>query len=152
MVTFQDRPASSPANPSLANRYGRPKRGVGPKGKKVLAVMALAAGAGLMAWVATSNAAGSVTFKDVSFSTVDATLTEVDFQVTRDPDKDVVCALKALDSKYAIVGWKVVKVPADAGAAGREAARTVTQRAEIRTESLAATGVVDNCWVPDVPD
>lgn len=102
-----------------------------------------------MAWIATSNAIGSVTFKDVSFNIVDGTQTEVDFQVTRDPDAHVLCSVKALDSKYAIVGWKVVDIPAGAVEGSGNSGRTVTQRAVLRTESLAATGVVDNCWVPE---
>lgn len=114
-----------------------------------MAAVALAAGVGLMGWIATSNAAGAVTFKDVSFTTVDATQTEVDFQVTRDSGTEVKCAVKALDSKYAIVGWKVVDVPAGAVAGTGDSGRTVAHRTVLATESLAATGVVDNCWVPD---
>lgn len=111
--------------------------------------VALATGVGFMAWIATSNATDSVTFKDISYSTVDATQTEVDFQVTRDSSTAVKCAVKALDSKYAIVGWKVVDIPTGAVEGSSDSGRTLAQRAVIRTESLAATGVVDNCWVPD---
>ncbi|MEE2521611.1 DUF4307 domain-containing protein [Pseudarthrobacter sp. J75] len=114
-----------------------------------MAAVALAAGVGFMAWVALSNATGAVTFKDISYSTTDATQTEIDFEVTRDSGTAVKCAVKALDSKYAIVGWKVVDVPAGAVEGANDSGRTVAQRAVVRTESLAATGVVDNCWVPD---
>lgn len=106
-----------------------------------------------MAWVSTSSATSSVTFKDIGYSTVDATQAQVDFQVTREPGTAVKCAVKALDSKFAVVGWKVIDIPPaqpesrqDQGADG---GRTTAQRAVLRTESLSVSGIVDNCWIPD---
>ncbi len=101
-----------------------------------------------MAWVSTSSAVSEVTFKDVGFSTIDATAAEVDFQVTRDPGTTVQCAVKALDSKFAIVGWKVVDIPPGQPEATADGGRTVSQRVSLRTESLSVSGVVDDCWVP----
>ncbi len=100
-----------------------------------------------MAWVSTSNAASDVTFKDVGFSTIDATAAEVDFQVTRDPETAVKCAVKALDSKFAVVGWKVVDIPPGAANGTADGGRTVSQRVALRTESLSVSGVVDACWI-----
>jgi hypothetical protein len=154
MVTTEDKSGTpQPADISLANRYGGPKRGLSAKTKRLAGVAALAAGIGFMAWVSTSSATSSVTFKDIGYSTVDATQAEVDFQVTREPGTAVKCAVKALDSKFAVVGWKVIDIPPaqpesqqDQGADG---GRTVAQRAVLRTESPAVSGVVDNCWIPD---
>jgi hypothetical protein len=101
-----------------------------------------------MAWVSTSNAASAVTFKDIGFSTVDATQAEIDFQVTREPGTAVKCAVKALDSKFAVVGWKVVDIPLGEADNTADGGRTVSQRVALRTESLSVSGVVDNCWVP----
>jgi hypothetical protein len=94
----------------------------------------------------------SVTFKDVGYRTVDATQTELDFQVSRDPGTAVKCAVKALDSKFAIVGWKVVDIPSAPAAGGAESpdgGRTVALREVLRTESQSVSAVVDSCWVPD---
>lgn len=138
-----------PAHTSLANRYGTQKRGLPPRTRRIVAGAALAAGIGFMAWVSTSSAVSGVTFKDIGYSTVDATLAEVDFQVTRDPGTAVKCAVKALDSKYAVVGWKVVDVPGTAAEGAPDGGRTVAQRVTVRTESPSVSGVVDSCWRAD---
>jgi hypothetical protein len=106
---------------------------------------------GFLAWVSTSSAMSSVTFKDIGYSTVDATQIEVDFQVTREPGTAVQCAVKALDSKFAIVGWKVVDIPPapESGqGAVTDGGRTVALREVLRTESQSVSAVVDSCWIP----
>ena len=102
-----------------------------------------------MAWISTSNATDSVTFKDIGYSTPDATLAEIDFQVTKDPATAVKCSVKALDSKFAVVGWKVVDIAPNAANASADGGRTTAHRATVRTESAAVSGVVDSCWIPD---
>jgi hypothetical protein len=111
-------------------------------------VAGLAVGVGFMAWVSTSSAVSAVSFKDIGFSTVDATQAEIDFQVTREPGAAVKCAVKALDSKFAVVGWKVVDIPPGEADQTADGGRTVSQRVTVRTESLSVSGVVDSCWVP----
>ena len=140
---------SPPADTSLANRYGGQKRPLSGAAKRGIAVAGLAAGVGFMAWVSTSSAASGVTFKDIGFSTVDATQAEVDFQVTREPGTAVKCAVKALDSKFAVVGWKVVDIPPGEADKTADGGRTVAQRVALRTESPSVSGVVDNCWTPE---
>ncbi|MDQ0822163.1 hypothetical protein QFZ79_004542 [Arthrobacter sp. V4I6] len=149
-MTSEDQPAApAPASTSLANRYGGQKRTLTGKAKRSLLVAALAAGIGFMAWISTSNATGSITFKDIGFSTPDATLANVDFQVTKDPATDARCAIKALDAKFAVVGWKVVDVGPNAADEGTDGGRTTAHRVVVRTESQAVSGVVDSCWIPD---
>ena len=145
-MTSPDQPATSaPADTSLANRYGAKKRAL-PRGlKRTVAGVALAGGIGFLAWVSTSNSLSDGSFKDLGYSTTDAAAAEVDFQVTREPGTAVKCAVKALDSKYAIVGWKVVDIPATTEEAF-DGGRTVSQRVALRTESLSVSGVVDDCW------
>ncbi|MET1021584.1 MAG: DUF4307 domain-containing protein [Arthrobacter sp.] len=149
-MTSKDQPAATaPASPSLANRYGGQKPTLSGKAKRIILIVALAAGMAFMAWISTSNATGSVTFKDIGYSTPDATLAEIDFQVTKDPATAAKCSVKALDSKFAVVGWKVVDVPPNAADAGTDGGRTTAHRATVRTESPAVSGVVDSCWIPD---
>ncbi|TQJ40226.1 uncharacterized protein DUF4307 [Arthrobacter sp. SLBN-112] len=148
-MTSPDQPAqSAPADTSLANRYGAKKRRLSPRAARVAIGLALTAGIGFLAWVTTSNSLSGVTFKDVGYSTSDATLAEVDFQVTREPGKSVKCAVKALDSKFAVVGWKVVDIPPSAADGTADGGRTVAQRVTLRTESESVSGVVDSCWIP----
>ena len=149
-MTSPDQPApSGPANTSLANRYGAKKRRLSPAAKRAIGGIGLAAGIGFMAWVSTSNSLSTVSFKDIGYATTDATVAEVDFQVTREPGTAVKCAVKALDSKFAVVGWKVVDVPPSQAEETADGGRTVSQRVSVRTESLSVSGVVDSCWIPD---
>ncbi|MEV4990462.1 DUF4307 domain-containing protein [Pseudarthrobacter sp. LMD1-1-1.1] len=148
-MTSPDQPAqSAPADTSLANRYGAKKRRLSPRAARLAIGVALAVGIGFLAWVTTSNSLSGVTFKDVGYSTTDATLAEVDFQVTREPAKPVKCAVKALDAKFAVVGWKVVDIPPSAADSTPDGGRTVAQRVTMRTESASVSGVVDSCWIP----
>ena len=148
-MTSPDQPAHpAPADTSLANRYGAKKRRLSPTAARVAVGLALTAGIGFLAWVTTSNSLSGVTFKDVGYSTTDATVAEVDFQVTREPGKPVKCAVKALDSKFAVVGWKVVDIPPSAADGTADGGRTVAQRVTLRTESESVSGVVDSCWIP----
>jgi len=146
-VTSEEQPAA-PAPTSLANRYGGQKRVLGRKAKRNILLAALAAGIGFMAWVSTSAATESVTFKDIGYSTPDATAAEIDFQVTKNPGTAAKCAVKALDSKFAVVGWKVIDVGANAPDAGADGGSTTVHRLTIRTESQSVSAVVDNCWIP----
>ncbi|MFP3463265.1 DUF4307 domain-containing protein [Arthrobacter globiformis] len=151
MTTEDKSGTSQPADISLANRYGRPKRRLSRKAGRWAVIAALVIGMGFLAWVSTSNSMASVTFKDIGYRTTDATQAEVDFQVTREPGTAVKCAIKALDSKFAVVGWKVVDIPpVDQSAQGQSAdgGRTLAQRVVLRTESQAVSGVVDSCWIP----
>ncbi|BCW66192.1 hypothetical protein NicSoilB4_09550 [Arthrobacter sp. NicSoilB4] len=149
-MTSKDQPAApAAASPSLANRYGGQKRSLSGKAKRIILVVAIAAGMAFMAWISTSNATESVTFKDIGYSTPDATLAEIDFQVTKEPATTAKCSVKALDSKFAVVGWKVVEIPPNAADAGSDGGRTTAHRTTLRTESQAVSGVVDSCWIPD---
>ena len=147
-MTSEDQPAA-PATTSLANRYGGQKRALTRKGKRNILIAALAVGVAFLAWVSISAATASVSFKDIGYSTRDATLTEIDFQVTKDPATDAKCAVKAMDSKFAIVGWKVVDIGPNATDAGTDGGHTTAHRAQLRTESQAVSAVVDSCWIPD---
>jgi hypothetical protein len=149
-VTSEDQRADNgPPDTSLANRYGRQKRAWTAKTKRVMVVSALLVAIAFMAWISTSLSTETVTFKDVGYSTPDATQAVIDFQVTKERDAEVKCAVKALDSKFAIVGWKVVDVGPNGPDVGSDGGRTTAHRVVLRTESQAVSGVVDSCWIPE---
>ncbi len=147
-MTSEEQPAA-PAPTSLANRYGGKKQALGGKAKRNILIAALAAGIGFLAWISTSAATDAVSFKDIGYSTPDATLAEIDFQVTKNPETAAKCAVKALDAKFAVVGWKVVDIGPNAADAGPDGGRTTVHRVEVRTESQSVSSVVDSCWIPD---
>lgn len=92
------------------------------------------------AWIAAPSPGGDVSFKDVGFSIPDAGTARVDFQITKDPEATVVCALQALNESYAVVGWKQVTI-------GPSEETTTGHRVSVRTDSLGVTGGVNACWL-----
>jgi hypothetical protein len=54
-----------------------------------------------------------------------------------------------MDSKFAVVGWKVVEIGPNQPKDGADGGSTTSQRSVLRTESPAVAGVVDNCWIVD---
>ncbi|GAA2858550.1 DUF4307 domain-containing protein [Paenarthrobacter ilicis] len=149
-MTSED-PKATQVSPdtSLANRYGGKKRAMTRKTKRNILIGALAVGIAFAGYIATGSAQAPVTFKDVGYSTVDATQSEVDYQVTKYPGATAKCAVKALDSKFAVVGWKVVEIGPNAPEEEADGGRTTIQRTVLRTESPAVSGVVDSCWIVD---
>ncbi|MCX6497717.1 MAG: DUF4307 domain-containing protein [Arthrobacter sp.] len=148
-MTSEEQPApTAPAPTSLANRYGGQQRALGRKARRAILAAGLVVGIGFLAWVSTSAASESVSFKDIGYSTPDATVAEVDFQVIKNPGTAAKCAVKALDSKFAVVGWKVVDIGPNAADAGADGGRTTVHRATVRTESQSVSAVVDGCWIP----
>ncbi|SDW08047.1 protein of unknown function [Arthrobacter sp. cf158] len=119
------------------------------KTKRNIIIAALVIGIAFAAYVATGSAQAPVTFKDIGYSTVDDTQAEVDYQVTKYPGATAKCAIKALDSKFAVVGWKVVEIGPNDPQDDPDGGRTTVQRTVLRTESPSVSGVVDGCWIVD---
>ncbi|WP_028266398.1 DUF4307 domain-containing protein [Arthrobacter sp. MA-N2] len=136
-----------PATTSLANRYGSQKRAFGGKTKRNIVIAVLLVAVVFLFWATTSSSQSSVSFKDVGYSATDSTQSDVDFQVTKSPDATAKCAIKAMDSKFAVVGWKVVEIGPNAPKDGADGGQTTAQRTVLRTESAAVSAAVDNCWI-----
>ena len=88
----------------------QPKARLRGKTKRNIVIAVLLVVIGLLFWVTTSSSQSSVTFKDIGYSATDATQLSVDFQVTKNPGATAKCAIKAMDSGFAVVGWKVVQI------------------------------------------
>lgn len=138
--------SDSPAAPSLTNRYGTPKRGVSKKTQMILLAIAAVLSVSWVLWAVMGGNTG-VSQKLLSYNVVDGTMTTVDLALTKDPAATAQCAIKAMNSTYAVVGWKVITVGPNGKDAGSENGRTTTVRGELRTDSLAVTGVVEKCWI-----
>lgn len=138
--------SDSPAAPSLVNRYGTPKRGVPKRTQKILLIIAAVLSLSWVLWTVVGGNAG-VSQKILSYNVVDSTMTTVDLAITKDPAQTAQCALKAMNDTYAVVGWRVITIGPNGTEDGSENGRTTTVRGELRTDSLAVTGVVENCWI-----
>lgn len=144
-------PSTQTPGDVLAQRYGSghrtvarlPRRGPSRRGWLVIAAVATLVSAAFVVWIVLGRAQAPA-FKDVSFEIQDAGHTYADFDLTKDPDQTVTCAVRALNEQYAVVGWNEVtigEVPQD-----ELVGRTSTHRVPVRTTNQATTAGVDSCW------
>jgi hypothetical protein len=104
----------------------------------VIGTLGCAVGVGLAVWLGLASSLGQVTWDDTGYRVVDDRTVTVDFDVHRAPGQAVQCQVRALDQSFGVVGVVDVSIPAGQ-------ARSVHQRATIRTTSRAVTGTVDSC-------
>ena len=86
----------------------------------------------------TIDDAQKITTRDVGFTVNDEFSTEIVFEVTRDPGREVVCDVQVLSQSYAVVGFKTVAVAASAN-------RSTVISTVVNTTELGTTGLVDTC-------
>ena len=123
-------------------RYGRnPERS--RRGRLLAVIAAAGVGVVVVAWVVWAGLLGpdaSLGSRDLGYALVGDDAIEVRYEVTVDAGRDVSCALQALNDTFAIVGWKVVAIPAsDEG--------TRQFRETLRTSEPAVTGLIYRCWL-----
>ena len=98
-------------------------------------------------WVGLFSPAASLESRDIGFSgpgggplTEQDSSVDIRFEVTAEPGQPVSCALQALNERFAIVGWKVVDLPA-------ETERTRAFVENVRVTEPAVTGLIYRCWL-----
>jgi hypothetical protein len=83
----------------------------------------------------------SLEARDVAHTIVDEHTVEVSFSLNVAPGTPTVCAVQALNEAHAIVGWKIVEIPASG-----ERNRVITET--VRTSEQSNTGLISRCWLP----
>ena len=141
-------PSEKLTSPTLDQRYGRqrPRKRLGTRAWLSIAAVAIIVSAAFAAWIALSDA-DAPTFKEVSFDIESADQAGLDFELTKDDDAVVTCAVQALNDQHAIVGWDEVsigQVPED-----QLSNRTSAHHVQLLTTSPAHTVTVDSCWPSD---
>ena len=122
----------------LETRYGLGAR------RKTDRIFAISVGAfalvAFLVWaiIFTIDDAQKITTRDVGFTVNDEFSTEVVFEVTRDPGREVLCDLQVLSQSYAVVGFKTVAVEASAN-------RSSVISTVVNTTELGTTGLVASC-------
>jgi hypothetical protein len=126
----------------LAARYGRT-----PSAKRrtrwAVVASALAFVAVFTAWVVWGgllSPAAQLETDDIGHTILSDSEVSVSWTVNVEPGTATKCAVQALNSTFAIVGWVVVDV-----AASSERTRTFTKT--VRTTELAVTGLIYRCWL-----
>lgn len=128
---------------TLDARYGRSRASTG-RTRFVGIITAAAITVVFVAWAIWGGLIGS---PDAQFKAVDARHTilsdsavDVTWEFTAPPGTAARCAVQALNSTFAIVGWKEVDVPAST-----EISRVFTER--VLTTELAVSGLIYRCWL-----
>jgi hypothetical protein len=127
---------------ALDSRYGR-TRGRRLRARWLAIIVGAVVVVVVVAWVLWAGlfgATASIETQDVGYTVVSPSSIDITEQVTVDPGTKVSCSIQALDEDFAIVGWKVVNLPA------------VSQRNRVfvehlRTSAPAVSGLIGSCWL-----
>jgi hypothetical protein len=122
----------------LEQRYGLGKTG---KRDRIFAIsIAVFALLGFLVWaiIFTIDDAQKISTRDVGFTVNNEFSTEVVFEVTRDPGREVLCEVQVLSQSYAVVGFKTVAVAPSAN-------RSTVISTLVNTTELGTTGLVASC-------
>jgi hypothetical protein len=127
---------------ALDGRYGRT-----PERRRRRRLLAILAGAGVLVvvvawvlWVGLFGSGSSLGSRDLGYQLQGQDAIEVRYEVTVDAGRTVSCALQALNSDFAVVGWKVIALPAsDSG--------TRQFRETLKTTEPPVTGLIYRCWL-----
>lgn len=126
----------------LDARYGR-TRPASRRTRVIVIVSALAFVAVFAAWLLWAGILGApaqLQADDTAHKVIGDSAVDVTWQLTVEPGTDARCAVQALNSTFAIVGWKVVDVPASTARI-----RSLTER--VLTTEPAVTGLIYRCWL-----
>ncbi|TXK19557.1 DUF4307 domain-containing protein [Homoserinibacter sp. GY 40078] len=126
----------------LDTRYGRsPARRARTRAVAILAAIGVTVVViAWVVWVGLLGPGASLETKDVGFETLSDTSVEVRWQLTAPAESDVTCAIKAVSEKHAVIGWKIVEVPASP-----ETTRMLSET--LRTSEPSVGGSVFRCWL-----
>jgi hypothetical protein len=127
---------------ALDARYGNtPSRRLRTRTVAIIAgVGVLLVAVAWVLWVGLFGATSSIETQDVGYTVVDSHAIDIRSQLSTDPGTRVSCSIQALNEKFAIVGWKVVTLPAVT-----ERNRVFTER--VRTSEPAVSGLIGSCWL-----
>jgi hypothetical protein len=78
--------------------------------------------------------------RDTAHRVVDEKTVEVTFELSVATGTTSYCAVQALNDTFAVVGWRVVEIPAS-----EQRTRSFTE--QVLTTELASTGLIYRCWL-----
>ncbi|MCU1514612.1 MAG: hypothetical protein JWO10_1702 [Microbacteriaceae bacterium] len=130
------------ASPELAERYGRT-----PSKKRrdrtwlivlgsIFAVVVIA----WVAWAGLDQAGGSLESEDAGNTIIDSRSVSVNFLVSMPAGNTASCALQVQNEQHAIVGWKVVAIPASTK-------HTQSFTEIVQSSELGVIGLIYRCWL-----
>lgn len=93
-----------------------------------------------VAWVAFDGTSATIETRDIGHAIVDESTVRVSFELSVTPGTDVACSLQVQNDLHAIVGWKVIEIPAS-----DTYTRTFTEN--VRSIEPGVTGLLHSCWL-----
>lgn len=133
------------ASSKLQDRYGRAHRQGKPLSKGfwyAVSLLGVLIGGAFVLWVQL-EANSQPTARDVGFNLISSDEVKLTFEVSKRPEDTAICAVKALNTAGAPVGWKEVAIGpyTDQGGHGIS-----VQTVQLRVLGEATTVTVDSCW------
>jgi hypothetical protein len=141
-MTATGHDSASATRTALDARYGR---SVGKRRRdRVIAVtvaifVALVIGAWVI-WAGLDLAGGGLDSSDIGHKVLNDRSVSINYQVSMPPGSTASCALEVENEAHAIVGWKIVDVPASA-------TTTNAFTEVVRSSELGVTGLIYRCWL-----
>ena len=134
--------AASTASADLDARYGR-----SPKTRRNNRLIVVTVAIGFVAvftawlvWGGLLEAPAQFEAKDTGYEIIEDSAVTVHWNFNVPENTDARCAVQALNSTFAIVGWKIVDVPAS-----DQRNRALSET--IRTTEEAVSGLIYRCWL-----
>lgn len=140
-ATGQD--SASATSTALDARYGR-SVGKRRRDRAIAVVVAIFVALVIGAWVIWAGldlARGGLDSTDIGHKVLNDRSVSINYQVSMPPGSTASCALEVENEAHAIIGWKIVDVPASS---------TTTTRAfteVVRSSELGVTGLIYRCWL-----
>lgn len=91
-------------------------------------------------WATFDNSNAAFQARDTGHKVIDETTTRISFEVSMAPGSTASCALQVQNEQHAIVGWKVVDIPAS-----DKYTQSFTET--LRSTELGVTGLIYDCWL-----
>jgi hypothetical protein len=141
-VSSPQSPAPTGAAADLDARYGRtPTRARRARVFQIVAAASfVAVFAAWVIWGGLFQPGSQLEAKDTAHSVVSDSETLVTWEFSTNPGNAAQCAVQALNSTFAIVGWKVVDVPPS-----DQYTRVLTE--SVLTTEEAVSGLIYGCWL-----
>lgn len=132
--------ADIPSTQRLEDRYGTGRRSrLDKRFAWATAAVLLLAGLAFLLFSGWQNGT-EVEAQDIGHTKVTPLILDVKFEVSAPPNTPVACAVEALNTSKATVGWKVVELPVTD-------ARTHTVTTRVVTTNPATATTTRACWV-----
>jgi len=125
---------------NLDRRYGRSptrrrlQRTLSIVGAALVAVIVVV----WAAWVGLLTPGATLSSETISYDIVSDDAVSIQFSVAVDPGNEVVCALAAQSERHAVVGWRIITIPAS-----EERFRTFDE--PLITSEPAVVGLISDC-------